>query len=245
MYHLKIVAPGFVGFTGQVGPYQFVEGLSVDPISKNEADRLSASVACVAVDADGKEIESAASPSQRVIDQALIRADVVEPLRTATQEEMIADQREAAIRAKHSKTVFYTGAELEAIAKKGGIKALREVADPWSVRHRSIPTLIELILAAQDAYKARNPDKKVTQSKGSVDEAGGRPVTPSTDPMLNITVDQLYAQQRAVVAPIDEPPAPVEEPETEEPAEQETPAPEPTNTPNDNSSASDAGSSAE
>lgn len=225
MNHLKIVAPGFVGYTGQIGQYMFKDGISVEPIGPVDADRLSASVACVRLNKDGDVIvEGDAGPAQRLIDLGLTRADVVAPLRTATEAEMHADQREAAVRAKHDKVSFFTRGELEHIAREGGIKALRLKADVWSVRHRSIPTLIDLILEAQDEYKKRHENRSV-KTAAVEDDVEGRPVGKSSDPMLNINTDQLFAQQQLIlqqqapiVAPQDEEPTPTEEPVVEEPA---------------------------
>ena len=54
-YHVKVVATGWAGFSGNLGGHQFKDGISVDPLPVRQIDRIAALVKCVFINEQGKE----------------------------------------------------------------------------------------------------------------------------------------------------------------------------------------------
>jgi hypothetical protein len=151
MKHLKIVAAGWAGYTGQIGLVEFVDGVSTDPVPQRLADQVSANIECVELEDDGSETQ--ANPAARLIGGATISAVALVELERASDEELAAEAKREAEKAKRPPVErLYTQKELEAIADKDGIKALRPIGKSWNVKGRSIPELIRDILAAQGEF---------------------------------------------------------------------------------------------
>lgn len=125
---IKIVQPGWEGFTGNFGSIDFANGVSVSDVSESEAARVGAVVRV--------ETEEGHDPSmaQRIIDTYSQPAPDVNTTIAAADEPQI--ERRA-----------YTVAELEEIADKKGIKGLREIADPLGVKGKSIAEIIREVIA--------------------------------------------------------------------------------------------------
>lgn len=151
MKHLKIVAKGWIGYTGNLGVITFKDGISAEPVPDHLRDRLSAVCAMVEVDESGNELP--AGISHRMIAEARNRAPVGQPLERMTEGEHAIERKLESLRAeKPPVSRLYEPQELEAIASKGGIRALREIGDPWNVKDRTIDGLIKAILGAQRAF---------------------------------------------------------------------------------------------
>lgn len=155
MNYLKIVSKGWAGYTGQLNMISFENGISTEPVVQVIADRIAAAVQVVAVDADGNELPDVAVGIQaRLVSEASARAERTAELVRQTEAEKKKEAKlDASKRVKAPIERIYTTAELEEIADKGGIKALREIADGWGVKSRSIPTLIGLILREQQEFE--------------------------------------------------------------------------------------------
>jgi hypothetical protein len=125
---IKITQPGWAGYTGDLGAFAFVDGVSVEDVGRADAAFLAGIVSIEDV-ADGKN----PSMSQRIIDNYGNEA-VVEPV--------VAKAEPAAIAGMSKES-------LEAVADADGIKGLREISDPMGLKANSIHELIEKILAAQ------------------------------------------------------------------------------------------------
>ena len=129
---IKLNSHGFHEYTGLLGGLEFVDGVSVDSVSRRDADRLGA--ICEVIDLDtGKQ----ANVSQ-TIDEAL-RGEKVEP----------EPEPEPEPEAAKEPVKVYTEAELSVIASEQGISGLREIAEPLGVKGTSIRALIPKILSAQ------------------------------------------------------------------------------------------------
>lgn len=207
MTYLKIVEPGFEAYTGQLGQYEFVEGRSVETIPMVDVDRLSAAFRFMLVDDAGEEVAS--GPAERLIAEANGRAAFAESLPRETEEQRVAEQRHLAVKAsKPPVSQFFTRKELQNIASEGGIKALRLKADPWGVKHRSIPTLIDMIVSAQAEFlKERDMRMQLAAQAAEAakpdaveEDAGGTLVTPSPIAMDNVTVDQISVSAAGIQA---------------------------------------------
>jgi hypothetical protein len=152
MNYLKIVSKGWTGYTGGLGTVTFKNGVSTEPVPRRIADRLAAVTQMIEVDAEGNEI-TAAGIAHRLVTETPGRAPVKGPLARQTEAERAEEERLDMLRKeKAPASKFYTAGELEVVASEKGLKGLREIADPWGVKDRSIPGLIAAILKAQAAF---------------------------------------------------------------------------------------------
>lgn len=122
---IRMIQAGWEGYTGNFGGVEFADGVSVVDVLSRDASRLANIVQIERLDGTNP------SASQVALDSKCTPMQV---------------QGEAAAPAPRA---AYARAELEEIAGKGGIKALRAVGDPLGVKANGIADLIELILAAQ------------------------------------------------------------------------------------------------
>jgi hypothetical protein len=152
MMKLKVATSRMAGYTGVLGPVRFTDGVSDEYLPRHIRDRMAASMEFLEVDQDGNETPAGAQ--HRLIRDNAERAPQVSDLKRQTAEEKAAEVASNQVIAAKV-PVIETRASLEAIAEKGGIKALREVGNKWAVKHRSIPTLIEMILDAQEKAVAK------------------------------------------------------------------------------------------
>lgn len=120
---IKLVGAGWTSFTGHFGVTEFVNGESVRDVTDMEMKRLSAVVQIETF--EGKD----PSVAQQIIDSRTV------PMEIATTPVVEVPVVERPV-------MTYTAKDLEEIADKGGIKALREVADQFGVKGKSITELI-------------------------------------------------------------------------------------------------------
>lgn len=176
MKKLKVASPTWLGYTGPLGNVAFVDGVSVDFLPRVVRDRLSASMEFVEIDEEGNE--AAAGVAHRLVDESAARAPVIEPMERQSDEDKKSENVKAVLEGVKNAEVN-TREELEEIAAKGGIKALREVADRWGVKHRSIPVLIEMILGAQDSFVAARNKKLEDAATAELEGLGVKDVETS------------------------------------------------------------------
>lgn len=165
MPHIRLKSKGWSNFTGLFGSVEFKDGRSVDNISQMEAARMAA-ITPVETD-DGKN----PSAAQAIIDSKSYLAKEGDPARKMTSEESKASMkshRDSVDKGKNKeadeseiviegdapkgdeKGEHYTIKELEIIADKGGLPALRLIGDELGVRSNSISGLISNILLKQE-----------------------------------------------------------------------------------------------
>jgi len=128
---IKIIEPGWAGFTGDFGMVEFADGVSVDDVSKVQAAALAGLIAI-------ETLEGANPSASQILLDAHHTSGKVEPARTFVPD------TPAVVEAK-----VWTAEELATLADKGGIKAIREVAEPMGLKDNSINDLMAKILAAQ------------------------------------------------------------------------------------------------
>ncbi len=158
MKRLKIVQSGWETYTSWLNGVEFVNGLSTTEVPRYIADRIGGTISVVEVDAEGVEANTV-NPAERMIGGQTISAPVVDEMRQPSLDEVKAEMLKAAEDAGVTPaSAFYSRAALEEIADRKGLKGLREIAQPWNVRDRSIPALITEILAAQGKYIKRIED---------------------------------------------------------------------------------------
>lgn len=181
----RITAPGWEGFTGMAGQFEFADGISVEDISRVDASRMACVLALESVEENPKD----PSPAQAILDSYYHEVTTVTLPSAADMPETI----------KVGK--IYTSEELAVVADTGGIKAIRAIADeftgknPDALRGRSIAELIGKILEAQ----------KSVSSIGSTDVGNAEP---APAPVAEVVLD-LPAQPAAEPEPVAEPAAEV------------------------------------
>lgn len=149
MKKLKITAPQWANYTGSLGVVHFTNGVSDEFVPDHIRRRLSIGMEMIEIDADGNESRNNAA--YKLLRTTTIHAPVNAPLSRQTETEKAREDLSIAMESGKQPT-FYTRENLEAIADKEGIKGLREAAEIWDVKHRSIPALIDMILAAQEKF---------------------------------------------------------------------------------------------
>lgn len=164
---LKITQKGFEHYTGPLSVYEFVDGVSVEAIPAFERDRIAASMSCVEISETGKE--GTAGVADRLVTDSKARAPKKEVFKTQSVEDKVAEERKAAEKAMGDTKTIYTEEQLDEIIKDGGISALRQVAETWGVKNRSIPALRQMILDEQDKYMAEH-GKRVTKATEAVEK---------------------------------------------------------------------------
>lgn len=134
---LRLTAPGWKTYTGQMGVIFFEEGLSVSDVLPTDAVRVAGVI--------GAEWEdgTAANISQTYLDNMKTEAPMGAVTTAVPEDEVEAPQAVAEAPVKS-----YTAEELAAVADKSGISGLREIAEPMGIKGNSIGKLIEAILKA-------------------------------------------------------------------------------------------------
>lgn len=140
---IRLIEAGYENMTGMFGEIEFVDGMSVHDISPVQARFLSSIVRIENIDGTDPG-ENARFQSAFNMEAPSFRLPTLAELEGEGQPAEVGQaQPEAQVAAE------YTQESLEAIADKGGIAGLREIADPLGVKGTSIAKLIEGILAAQ------------------------------------------------------------------------------------------------
>lgn len=130
---LKLLQPGYESFTGLFGVTMFENGVSVGDVPLREARNIAISI--LTQYEDGSD----PNPAQGVLNNMNLEAQVVAPNSFETHVEIGNKQAPALL-------PVVTREELEGIADKGGIKALRETASTYGVKGTSIAEIINEIL---------------------------------------------------------------------------------------------------
>ncbi len=158
LVYVKILAAGWKNFTGDFCGWEFKDAMSVSPVPRVIADRMSANLHCEISDLDGVELGQGGAAA-RLAGAKSIAADVTGPLATATEDELAAERAKAL----HDAGIqvgekLYTEKELHAVASTEGIEGLRLIAKPYGVKDRSIAKLIVEIIKAQNTHLARKAE---------------------------------------------------------------------------------------
>jgi hypothetical protein len=149
---LRVVQKGYENYTGPIGEYEFKDGLSLEYIPFNARERLAAAFQMLEIDEDGSQRD--ASVASRILRDHELNAALAETLRRQTDAEKIIENVSIVVGSAEIREI-YTTAAIEDVASKYGIAGLRIIAEPWNVRSKSIPELINLIDKAQQAYRAQ------------------------------------------------------------------------------------------
>jgi len=144
---LKITEKGFENLTGPIAEVMFADGVSVDEVSGEQAQRISAAMRCETLEGVNP------SASAEMLRSHAKRADVVAEMKRGEEDQTPHAIVEAAspIAKSEGSADAWTRETLEAVADKGGIKGLRAIAEPLGVKATSIKELITEVLDAQAA----------------------------------------------------------------------------------------------
>ena len=141
---IKIIEPGYAGFTGLFGAVMFQDAVSVDHVAPWEINMISAILMVVDADTD-KEVGSLALQTSTMDSSA---SAVYYPTLADIQAGVRLDSTPTEVAGSEISTV-YSQIDLERIADRDGIAGLRFIADPLGVKATSIVKLIEGIMLVQ------------------------------------------------------------------------------------------------
>jgi hypothetical protein len=150
---IRIVQPGWDGFTGHFGSTEFKNGVSIYPVDPVFIDRIAAEIKVVE-----HETDESLGVQVRMIDAQCVRLSVLDQLPRATPEDLIQRKPEPEKDTKEETKEppkVWTDEDLMAIADTEGIKGLRAIGDPMGAKGRAIPELIMEILKVQKEEHAR------------------------------------------------------------------------------------------
>lgn len=205
MKKLKVATSRMAGYTGVLGPVRFTDGVSDEFLPRHIRDRMAASMEFIEVDADGNETPAGAQ--YRLLIDTQERAPQMDSLARQTSAEKAKEISDNVVASSKKLPPLETRVSLEALAEKSGIKGLREIGSKWAVKHRSIPTLIEMILDAQEKSVAARDKKLAAKSEAELERlkrtapAAELPtktpeaeiVTPELDPVPEEKVDEVVS----------------------------------------------------
>lgn len=192
---LKVATAHMAGYTGVLGAVRFENGESVEWLPRHIRDRMAAAMPFVEIDQDG--VSQPAGAQYRMINEAQERAPVLVPLERQSETDKTAELARSQLDSQKLPEML-TREQLEAVADKGGIKAVREIGVRWNAKHRSIAVLIEMILDAQKAYLAKRGI--------SIEEYAAERTEKAPTPEEPVAITDL-AEEPALVEdePLDEP----------------------------------------
>ncbi|MPS48545.1 hypothetical protein [Methylobacillus sp.] len=130
-------------FTGSLGLLQFVDGVSVNEVSKGELDRIACGTTLVDDETGWQIGPLAPKPPEGLFDKPVApeapAAPItpVEPAAPTEPKSFVPDFK------------IYTLEELSEVADKKGIAGLRAIAEPFGVKNASIKGLIDEFLQDQ------------------------------------------------------------------------------------------------
>lgn len=145
---IRINESGWHKFSGNMGGIEFIDGVSVEDVSRNEMQRISAAVRIQEVisqdesgDVDGKQLGVTADLSRGMGTSAIVKQ------KETIVEDAVEEELEVAeVVAVDEDGEEYTREVLELIADKEGIIGLRKIAEKFGVKGNSIVRIIDGIL---------------------------------------------------------------------------------------------------
>ena len=149
MKYLKLTGRLHVGYTGLIGRYKFVDGVSVELIPENERIRIGGNIHCVEVNEDGTEGGNP-SPAAHVVMNQNTRA-TLRDLKRQTETEK-AEENVTIVMGSAERKTLLSREYLDAVASRSGIAGLREIASGWGLKSKSIPVIMQMIVDAQNDY---------------------------------------------------------------------------------------------
>lgn len=154
---IKLVEPGFEGYTGRLSRIDFVNGVSVESMPMRDAERLGNNMKIVdAATGDPLSMTRRMAESEsKTAAQLGIEVAVLVPIVRDDSGEAKAVEPEAKQKAvippkSEPKIYDYTREQLEEIADKTGITGIREFSKQYGINGRSIVEIIESLLTIKE-----------------------------------------------------------------------------------------------
>jgi len=122
MPFIKVTGKGWKGFTGFLGTSEFKDGVSVKELSDMEARRICSFMYAEVVDPKAPKPQPVTTP------KAKSQTPKAKPPKPETK-------------------LSFTRKELEKVADEGGVKGIRDFAEPFGVRGSNIVEIIETLMA--------------------------------------------------------------------------------------------------
>ena len=163
---IKLIEPGYEGFSGMFGTVAFEDGVSVNHVSHAEINLLASIVKVVDFESEAEvgNLATEAASWDKTADViyyptlADIEAGRTSPeTNSPIQESQVANVK------------LHTKESLEEIADKKGVAGLREIADPLGIKATSITKLIEKILASQSGVQVESVEVADTEEVAGED----------------------------------------------------------------------------
>ncbi len=141
---IRLIDDGYTQFTGLFGTVEFKDGVSVGEVAARDARQLAAVLGVAVVGGDTDLSASAEFQAAKDVPASTTNLPTLAELIERGEIEV------EAAPTKQEVTVppVYTREDLEKIADKGGIAALRAIGDPLGARANSIANLIVAIMKA-------------------------------------------------------------------------------------------------
>lgn len=168
---VKIVEKGFETYNGVIEGVQFENGVSVEHMSQFSAERVGAFMKIVNAEDPDTPLGLGYRMANARNQGSAPRPPLERIVRTKTGKE-----KKPIKKATPSISYDFTKEKLEEVADKGGIQALRKVADQFEVRGRSIAEIINSLMALKANHEAKlaaeAPNAQADVENEGADNAG-------------------------------------------------------------------------
>lgn len=155
---VRIVQKGFETYSGIMEGVTFTNGVSDEPLSLAAAERLGAFMRVV--DHETGEPISVGERLRRAREMSISSSGRLQRIeRTPT------GKRRQPLKKENLPSMDFDRQTLEGIADKSGIKGLREFAKPFGVNGRSIPEIIDSLMAKKQERAAFSQGRASAKSK--------------------------------------------------------------------------------
>ena len=164
---IKLTEPGFTKMTGEIGDIEFKDGVSVDDVSRTQMNRIGSAMRVERLDGgivteaerytkskqeSAPMLEKLATGTvvdEKSPDEDEVKSPDEDEVKSSDEDEVKSPDEDEVKSSDEDPVASLTKDELSKIADEKGIAGLREVAEGFGVKSKSIPDLIEKILAAQ------------------------------------------------------------------------------------------------
>lgn len=166
MPYIKLVEPGFEGYNGKLSRVQFKDGVSVEPLSQRDAERLGNILRITELET-GKPVSYTQYMAENSGSSAA-QLEIQFPTFVPIEREEDKPKRKDKVGAPKQIRDFtphaemppmdYTQESLEKIADEGGIQGIREFAKGYGLNGRSIGELIKTLIKMKERAIAAAPE---------------------------------------------------------------------------------------
>lgn len=150
---IRIVQRGFETFTGILGSIQFKDGVSVEPVSQAEAERIG----CFTRIEDATTGQRISLTERMVQTRTKNHTDLGLSVERTTKplERTTTGKVKTKVKPAELPKTAYEREDLEQLADVGGIAELRKFAKQWNVNGKTIVEIIESLMALKAQSETR------------------------------------------------------------------------------------------